>query len=321
MLAAELRALGMTVAADKLSDGRADLVAFTAKGTVDLGAIATAEDLFVEVAAAPRQTGAERMAHRLLRGDGLERALSVAAGQGLPLPANATYRVVARVRGEEGFRRTELRAAFADAVAHARPRWRAGDPAHVELWVLEVQPGRFRVGLRLTGAARRQHGGRTEERRGALRPTVAAAMTRLAGAQSGTLLDPCCGSGTVVIEAGAAGWTAIGSDIDVGALDVARANVPGGALLVADVRRLPFGNGSVAAVASNLPFGRQFQVGDPRRWYAAALDEMARVVMPGGPVVLLAPRLHPPAAFHLEARFPVQLLGQRTTLWHFHRRT
>lgn len=322
ILAEELAGAGHDVSPPVLFDGRNDLVAFQASGTAALGQIATAEDLFVEAATA-RGSNLDRLSAALVRTHELDRALSVAAGQGRRLPSNATFRVVARVRSERYFKRTELRSAVTAAVAGLRPRWRAGDPAHVELWVLETEPGKFRLGLRLTTAERRQRGGRVTERTGALRPTVAAAMVRLAGQPGGLLLDPCCGSGTVVREASAVGWPAVGGDSDRDAIDAAVANTPASALLVADVRALPIPDGTCRAVVSNLPFGTQFAVDDPARWYAAALDELSRVVAAGGSIVLLAPRLAEPRRLHalqLERRVAVQLLGQRTTLWHFRRR-
>jgi tRNA G10 N-methylase Trm11 len=39
-------------------------------------------------------------------------------------------------------------------------------------------------------------------------------MVQLAGVPSGVLLDPCCGSGTILREALEVGWEAVGSDLD-----------------------------------------------------------------------------------------------------------
>jgi tRNA G10 N-methylase Trm11 len=141
-------------------------------------------------------------------------------------------------------------------------------------------------------------------------------MVRLTGHPAGTFFDPCCGSGTLVAEATRAGWDATGADVDAAAVTMARRNVSGAQLFRSDVRRVPLRDGVCGAVAANLPFGRQFRVDDPRHFYAAALAEIARVVAPGGHVVVLVPRLQPPAALQLRAKFPLQLLGQRTTLWH-----
>ncbi len=321
ILRAELADHVSEVTSSPLFDGRNDLVAFRAKGTADFGEITTAEDIFAEVTAAARQRDVARLAGTLVRRDALERALSVASGQGLRLPANATFRVVARVRTERDFRRTQLRDALTAEVARLRPSWRTGDPAHAELWVLEVEPDRFRLGLRVTPREHRQRGGRAEERPGALRPTVGAAMVRLAGPPAGRLLDPCCGSGTILGEAGRGGWDVTGADLDADAVAVAGANARHAQLFVGDVRAVPVRAGAYGAVATNLPFGHQFGIDDPRRFYAAALAELARVVAPGGSVVILAPRLGPSDDLPIQTKYPVRLLGQRTTLWHLRRRT
>lgn len=197
--------------------------------------------------------------------------------------------MIARVVDESRFKRTELRDAVTRTVAENRPRWRVEDPADLELWVLEHQQAAFVAGLRLSDTTMRQHGGRAAERSGALRPVVAAAMVNLAGDDPGRLLDPCCGSGTILQEAFATGWEVVGSDVDPDAVAVARDNVPRAAVDQADVLALPHDDASFDAVVSNLPFGRQFQVDDPARWLGRALSELNRVTRPGRRVVLLRP--------------------------------
>ena len=188
--------------------------------------------------------------------------------------------MIVRVLQERSFRRTALREAFTDLIQRDCPGWSFADPAEIEIWVLEYRPGSFVAGVRVSDVRMRQHGGRDDERRGALRPTVAAAMVGLAGKARGVLVDPCCGSGTILGEATSAGWHAVGGDIDPTALRSAIRNVqaPGAVpVALADARRLPIADGAAGACVSNLPFGRQFQVeGDPTAWFAAVLGEMTR---------------------------------------------
>lgn len=234
-----------------------------------------------------------------------------------------TYRVVARVLQERSYRRTELRRSLTAQVERARPGWRTADPASLEIWVLEYRPGRFVAGLRLSGAGLRQHGGRTVERSGALRPAVAAAMVAQAGPAAGTLLDPCCGSGTVLAEAHEVGWRTEGIDIDGDAVEAARRNVPAAMVRLGDARALDLPDHAAAACVSNLPFGRRYLTeGDPVRWLRAVLEEIGRVVAPGGPVILLVPELPRaalPAGLHLLGDHPLRLLGMPTTIWHLRR--
>jgi tRNA G10 N-methylase Trm11 len=142
------------------------------------------------------------------------------------------------------------------------------------------------------------------------------------------LLDPCCGSGTVLAEAAAQGWDPVGGDLDPAAIEATRQNLGRTARhFRADVRRLPLAGASVAAVASNLPFGRRYELqGDPERWFAATLGELVRVTRPDGSVVLLMPRspaferaLARQPAIRSTDRLDLRLLGMTTALWTFRR--
>ncbi|MGH3713112.1 MAG: TRM11 family SAM-dependent methyltransferase [Micromonosporaceae bacterium] len=305
-------------------DGRSDLVLFD----VDRGhrkvlwSLRTIEDLFVEVGRTMRSSGDRPhwIAGRVWRPQRVEKALSVWSSEVRPLAGTMTYRVIARVLQERSFLRTELRKAFTQAISTDKPKWRLSDPAQVEVWVSEYQAGRIIGGLRLSDASMRQHRGREVERAGALRPTVAAMMVTLAGQPDGALLDPCCGSGTILGEALALGWRNVrGGDIDPEAVEIARRNVPGARVDQWDARQLNLPDSSVGAVVANLPFGQQFEVqGSMSKWLTDALAEMARVTRPGGRLVLLAPKI-PSSAFptsvRLRSKDSLRLLGTRTALW------
>jgi tRNA G10 N-methylase Trm11 len=325
-------------------DGRADLVFFRVRrgARFPLDGLRLAEDVFVAISDA-RGGAPARVAASLVNRDGLERALSVRAAYVARLSPAMTFRVITRVVDEGRFKRTELRGAVERAIGAGRPRWRIADPADLEVWAVEYRRARFVSGLRLSDQRLRQRGeGRARERHGALRPVAAAAMVRLAGAVPGRLLDPCCGSGTIVREALAAGWDARGSDVDQEAVSAARANVPGAVVQRADALDLPHPDGAFDAVVTNLPFGRQFRPAaeQARRrpagpgaadgnsegrssaaWARGVLREAARVTRPGGRVVVLVPPPTPgPAAgLTLSASYPLQLLGVLARIWVFDR--
>ncbi|HEY2792510.1 MAG TPA: methyltransferase domain-containing protein [Micromonosporaceae bacterium] len=309
-------------------DGRSDLVLLD----IDRGGHGAVlgsrlvEDVFVEVGRTRRADGdrSAAIAGRLWRPEQVERALSVWARNGGALRAALGFRVIARVLDERSFRRTDLRRDVTAAISRDRPRWRPADPAPLEVWVTEYRAGSFVAGLRLTDERMRQHDGREVERAGALRPTVAAALVGLAGEPDGLLLDPCCGSGTILAEAVAVGWAARGGDIDAEAVEIARTNVPSARVQVADARRLDLDDGTAGACVSNLPFGQQFRVpGGMDRWLGDVLAEMARVTRAGGRVVVLAPSMPAavvPAALRPVERSRIRLLGTPTTVWVFQRR-
>ncbi|MFD2080487.1 Methyltransferase domain-containing protein [Actinopolymorpha cephalotaxi] len=351
----ELAGLPGVEVTDVGNDGRADVVLCT----VDAGREAallrlrTADDVFVELGRTFRSEGDKPpwIVRRVLRPGRLEAATGLwrsthpgtgSRGRG---GRRLTYRVVARVLQERTWKRTELRRALDAGVSDAEPGWKADDPAQIEVWALEYTKGRFVAGLRLTTVRMRQHGGRESERPGALRPPLAAAMVALAGdppgrsakparsgtsgksdrsGLSGTLLDPCCGSGTILAEAKAVGWEVEGRDIDASAVSASRRNADTPHVRDGDVRDLDLPDASVDAVVSNLPFGRQYAVqGDPAVWIADVMAELARVTRPGGRVVLLVPELPKqavPATLRLRDRHEVRLLGTTSTIWAYDRR-
>ncbi|HEY7202452.1 MAG TPA: methyltransferase domain-containing protein [Candidatus Dormibacteraeota bacterium] len=317
--------LGGTAVGDVEHDGRSDVVPFTARPTEPVETT-LGEDLFVELGTGDPASPLARLVGQLWSARRYDEALAAAGPSLGRLGPRPGFRVVARLRSEQGFLRTDLRDELTRAVLRERPRWRPADPAPVELWALHTRPRRLRLGLRLSDRRMRQHAGREVERPGALRPVVAAAMLRLAGPVRGPVLDPCCGSGTIVREALAAGGRAIGADLAAEAVAAARANLPAGTpLLRADAAALPLRAATVGAVITNPPFGRRHaQADDPARWLRAAFAEFERVIVRGGAIVLLQPRspalqsavLRPRAPL-LRSRHTIELLGQRTTIWVF----
>ncbi|WP_132058992.1 methyltransferase domain-containing protein [Halorussus amylolyticus] len=121
---------------------------------------------------------------------------------------------------------------------------------------------------------------------GGMDPLLARALVNLAGARPGaTLLDPMCGTGGVLIEAGLVGATAYGADAQRkmarGAaknLDRYLGDETEWATLRGDATHLPFPDSSIDAVVFDAPYGRQSKIAnlDLDDLVAGALAEARR---------------------------------------------
>jgi tRNA (guanine10-N2)-dimethyltransferase len=128
-----------------------------------------------------------------------------------------------------------------------------------------------------------------------LMPTLARCMVNLARTpRGGLLLDPFCGVGGILIEAGLIGAKPIGVDIDHKMVEGARRNleacgVTGFQLMVGDARKLP--SLQVDAVATDPPFGRQATTAKTplEELYKQALFSIAGVLKRKGYVCIAAP--------------------------------
>jgi tRNA (guanine6-N2)-methyltransferase len=211
-----------------------------------------------------------------------------------------SYRLVTQMGGTHGYRRVDAAKALAQGLGGVfPPSWKpAEENASVEVW-LTIRGATAVCGLRLSDKTMRHRTYKVEHQPASLRPTIAAAMVRLAGAAPGdVVLDPMCGAGTILAEqielskARKAGrvetW---GGDRDMNMLRAAASNLHRvGPTLLAhwDATRLPLGTASVDRVVSNPPFGEQLsspeEIGP---LYRAAVREYDRVLRPGGRTVFL----------------------------------
>src|SRR5207244_1805177 len=113
-----------------------------------------------------------------------------------------TYHLVTQMNGEHGYRRTDAREALARGLAGKLPAsWRqAEEDAAVEVW-LTIEGSTAVCGLRLSDRTMRHRKYKLEHLPASLRPTVAAAMVRLADLKPRmVVLDPMCGAGTILAE-------------------------------------------------------------------------------------------------------------------------
>jgi 23S rRNA G2445 N2-methylase RlmL len=178
------------------------------------------------------------------------------------------------------------------------------------------------VGLRLPKSPLHDRPYTQTRQPGALKPPVAAAMVLLADlTDGGAVIDPCCGSGTILLEAAALGMKPVGGDIDPAALALSRQGAESVGLSLPlnqwDMRHLPLASASVEAVIGNLPWGQQVEVtGDLDAFYIDACCEIERVIAPGGSVVLLTSEPQRIAFERLQIAQTVEisLFGQTPTI-------
>jgi tRNA (guanine6-N2)-methyltransferase len=248
-----------------------------------------------------------------------------------------TYRLVVQMTGEHGYRRLDATKAFARGLAGKLPAsWRpAEENAAVELW-LTIHAATAVCGLRLSDRTMRHRSYKLEHLKASLRPTLAAAMVRLADLKPGqTVLDPMCGAGTLLAEAveyarmkrgGPLGWslTAWGGDIDrlhVKAAEVNLRRLGPVRLETWDARRLPIEDGTIDRILCNPPFGKQLSTPEEiGPLYRQVVREMDRVLRPGGKAVLLVSDMEALAAaidaagWSKQKTVRVRILGQRSVI-------
>lgn len=174
---------------------------------------------------------------------------------------------------------------------------------------------------------------------GSMAPMDARALANVAGAGPGrTLLDPMCGTGGVLIEAGLVGAGVLGVDAQAKMAHGARENLeayleaaadtPAGidpgdfAVVRGDATALGVRDRAVDAVVFDAPYGRQSKVArhDLGDLVAGALAEAHRVSAPDATAVLVADRSWRDAAvaagWRLDARFERRV--HRSLVRHVH---
>ena len=244
-----------------------------------------------------------------------------------------TYHLVTQMIGTHGYRRIDASHAMADGLAGVFPAsWKpAAENAAVEVW-LTIHGATGVCGLRLTDRTMRHRTWKTEHVAASLRPTMAAAMVRLAGSAPGDIvLDPMCGTGTILGEQielskqrRAGRVELLGGDLDMNALRAASVNLRkvGPAFLGRwDATCLPIAGESIDRIICNPPFGKQLsspeEIGP---LYRATIRECDRVLKDGGRAVFLVsemPALREairPVQWEAQRQLRVEVLGQGASI-------
>jgi len=285
----------------------------------------TVDDVFLH---AGTWSGIERARASLstLRAASAELDLSTAlttCQQVRPIQSPPTFSVTANFVGKRNYNTDEIKGACAAGILERQGWVYSEDDAIADLNLrVFIEGDTAVVGVRLGGRSLSKRPYKQQHVLGSLKPPVAAALLTLADIPpGGRILDPCCGAGTILIEAGSVGAEAWGGDIDPQAVAVAHFNADQADVVVQfqrwDARALPMPDKSVDRVISNLPWGRAVTTdGSLQTLYREISKEIERILAPGGKVVLLTnlPDTVQLKRLKCDRQIEISLFGQTPTI-------
>jgi putative N6-adenine-specific DNA methylase/tRNA (guanine6-N2)-methyltransferase len=222
----------------------------------------------------------------------------IASGIEFPeLPDASSFRISSELTGAHLFSRRELEGAVGRAVQQ-----RYGTRVDLESFEVQIRfdlyGTRVVAGVQRTTRSLGKRIRRARALRNSIKPTLAAAMIRLAGAHrgEGSLVDPLCGIGTIAIEAKRINPELVvrASDWDPPTAEAARQTVNNHGLEIevrtGDARALGgLFPGAFDYVVSNPPFGvRLARRASSGALYAALLRSFEGALADAGRVVLIA---------------------------------
>ena len=163
---------------------------------------------------------------------------------------------------------------------------------------------------------------RFEERRAHLRaahspvslhPKLARAMVNLTGVKTGILLDPFCGTGGILIEAGLMGFPVVGCDIDEKYVAMAKKNLSmfelhESTVIQSDALTL---TGSYPYIATDLPYGKNTKTQDLMKLYRAFFLRLralkTRKAVVGMPSTVACGSLLKGAGYKVQGQFTIYI--------------
>ena len=285
----------------------------------------TVDDIFLHVATWEGMDRARHTLSTLKEASAqldLKAALSVCQ-QIRPIQEPPSFSVTANFVGKRNYNTDEIKHACAAGIIQQQGWAYTEDDARADLNVRIFLEGETTtVGVRLGARSLSRRPYKQEHVLGSLKPAVAAALLALADVSPGTpILDPCCGAGTILIEAGSYGVKVWGGDIQPQAVAAARLNAINAGATVRlqrwDARALPIADRSVDRVISNLPWGRVVSTAASlQTLYHAITEEIERVLMPAGKAVLLTslPDLVKFQRLRCDQMLEISLFGQTPTI-------
>ena len=207
-------------------------------------------------------------------------------------PKTPTFNCFVKQDRDRAVYRKDIAGRINAGIAAAFGKWKNTDPASIELWAFYIDEF-LHLGFRLSDEKMKYRGTKPIRREGALRPTVAAAMIHVAAPRKGeSVLDPMCGTGTILAEGIAQGTGAFftGGDIDTEAVELTMQRLNGREAKVQewDATKLPLDASSADCIVCNLPFGKQYSTEtENRTLYPALVRSWTEKLKPGGRMILL----------------------------------
>ena len=314
----------------------------------DLLKVRSVDDIFVEVG---RLGGIERARSSLQSIKEQVQAMDFDGPLGVcakvrQVPESAFFSVTASFIGRRNYNRWEMAEQVREVLC-SRYSWKYLDPKNGSLAPhdvhvrLHLEGTRGLLGIRLGANPSYKRSYKTENLKGSLTPPLAYLMARLAvlplnvpelpASPEGrkVVLDPFCGVGTIPIEAAAMECLldALGGDIDERACRAAaeNANAANVSPLIfrLDSLCMPLKAGSVDAIASDLPWGKQttMKAVFGSNVHVRLLREFLRVLKPGGRMALLTEHAADVEAaaealqIRIENRYALSLFGRHPVLF------
>ncbi len=125
-----------------------------------------------------------------------------------------------------------------------------------------------------------------------LKPKFAKLLVNLTGVKKGTILDPFCGGGSVLIEASLLGLKAIGIDADLRAIKYSKTNLKQyklkGLVKLGNATDLQMNANSIDAIATDPPYGRSSKIFG-NDLYRLFLEEAYKVLKPNRRLIMILP--------------------------------
>ena len=285
----------------------------------------TVDDIFIHVAT---WQGVERARRALsiLREESAQLNLNPAVEickQVRKIYSPPTYSVTANFVGKRNYNTDEIKQACASGIVESHGWVYSEDDSDADLNVrIFIEGDTAIVGLRLAARSLSKRSYKKEHVLGSLKPAVAAALLQLANVTANIrVLDPCCGAGTILIEAKSYGAEACGGDSSQHAVMAARLNAAQAGVDVDihqwNARVLPLLDKSVDRVVSNLPWGRAVTIESSLpTLYQGISEEIERILQPGGQTVLLTnlPDLIQFKRLKCDNQLEISLFGQTPTI-------